>query len=385
MHLKVFAHILLIAAAPPLVGCGAGSSAPSAVHFLYAANLDAGQINGYQVSGVAAQLTPVAGSPFPSNGTRVFALIADPQHRFLYAANAGTQYAPTDNLTTFTVDRTTGALRKVSATATTELGLFAFAAHPSGNYLYASSGTDWASPDTSAIHIYKIGSSGDLTRVGSVSVPAGMGPADSMSLDPSGRFLFAAGQRQVTPYDQGVSAWVYAVRDGGATLSLVPSLYPATPSPPLGSGTAPGILSTSRYVYVPTDISATLGVFQWNSDGTLTTLPSPQLPFGANPFAVAATPDGRFVYMTDSARHAITAFAVGSDGSLSQIQDLNLGTGPYILPEQLIVDSNGETLYVGGGNGSVFVFQIGNDGHLTPAAGSPYVNGSNTIIPIALL
>ncbi len=380
MRLPVFTSLLLLFATLALVGCGTGNSASTAsdVHFLFSGNLDAGQIDAYQIDGT--QLTPTPGSPFASNGSRVYAVIADPQRRFLYAANAGTL---TENLTTFAVDGKTGALSKVSTTPTNALGLSAFAVHPSGNYLYAGSGVDWASPSGGAIHIYRVSSSGNLTRLGSVAVPAGMSAAESLALDPSGKFLFAGGTRVTSPYDQGVSAWVYAVSNGGSILSALPSLYSA--SPPWGPpGSAPGVAATSKYVYVPTAISSTLGVFQWNSDGSLLALPSPQLPFGANPFAVAATPDNRFVYVTDSARQAVIAFAANPDGSLSQIQDVKLGTGPYLLPEQLAVDASGNALYVGGGDGLVFVFNVGADGRLSQQPNSPYANGSQTIDPIAL-
>lgn len=82
---------------------------------------------------------------------------------------------------------------------------------------------------------------------------------------------------------------------------------------------------------------------------------------------VVVTPNGRFVYTTNTGSSSISGFAIGPDGSLALLDSDGAtgGTGPG--PIDLDVSVNGRYLYsLNSGSSSISAFRIGADGSLTP-------------------
>ncbi len=377
---------LALAAVFLLAGCGGGSagnnSTPSPArspqphgNFLYSLTLNTAVVYGFQTSAGGSQLTAIPGSPFASNGTRVDKFAADPQQGFLFVLNYGTTYAPGDNITTFSVDPSSGSLTRVSTLNVTGLSLIALAVNPTGNYLYATTGTYLAccTPGPGGIYTFSIGAGGVLKQVAYVDQPSGLGSAPTaLAVDPSGAFLYAASAWESDPYHTGITVMAFALTNGGAALSLLATYPEIDPMPANTSASA--VYANSSYVYASTSNGNALYVFQRHGDGTLSQVPSPTLSGApSNLQGIAATPNGQFVYVADGDNARVLGFSVGADGALTQIGSFAVGSTGSNWISQVIADPSGNTLYAAGGNGGeIFVLSIGADGHLTQAPASPY-------------
>jgi len=103
------------------------------------------------------------------------------------------------------------------------------------------------------------------------------------------------------------------------------------------------------------------------ANGTLSPISASVPTLGAATCWQAVTPDGRFVYTSNSATSTISGFAIGTDGALTPLP----GTVAATLPSgstnlDTAISSDGKFLYtLDSGTGSVSIFGINGDGSLT--------------------
>jgi 6-phosphogluconolactonase len=85
----------------------------------------------------------------------------------------------------------------------------------------------------------------------------------------------------------------------------------------------------------------------------------------------AATNDGRFVYVSNTASSTLSSYAVGAGGGLTLLNAVAGMTGSGSVPLDSTLTANGEFLYVlNEGTGTVGGFRIESDGSLTTLAGA---------------
>jgi 6-phosphogluconolactonase (cycloisomerase 2 family) len=79
------------------------------------------------------------------------------------------------------------------------------------------------------------------------------------------------------------------------------------------------------------------------------------------------TPDGKFVYATNSASSNIAGFSVGADGTLTALSGTVVATLPSgSIDIDMAISADGQFLYtLNSGTGTVGVFAINHDGSLT--------------------
>ena len=96
------------------------------------------------------------------------------------------------------------------------------------------------------------------------------------------------------------------------------------------------------------------------SNGTLTPISSSVPTLGSANCWNVVTPDGRFVYVSNSASGSISGFAIGSDGSLTPLPGTILAFNPTGSANiDLTVSSDGKFLYtLNAGTGAVGMFAI---------------------------
>jgi hypothetical protein len=102
--------------------------------FVYASTVEG--IYGYQINQSNGNLVPMAGSPFPLNDSNRYVapwIGIDPGGNFLFA-RYGPNYVPPNNLSSYRIDRSSGALTSTGFLVPTTLDSFAF--DSSGQYLY---------------------------------------------------------------------------------------------------------------------------------------------------------------------------------------------------------------------------------------------------------
>lgn len=129
--------------------------------------------------------------------------------------------------------------------------------------------------------------------------------------------------------------------------------------------------STTAYLYVVSSTRGTAGVInafavRYQQGNLLQLADSPVPSGGRNPVAIAAAPNGKFIYVVHRDDSSVVEFAIGVDGKLYAQHTYNT-TGSF--PTSASVDASGKFLYV------TFTYQTG----YTPALVGP---GGVTIFPI---
>ncbi len=137
---------------------------------------------------------------------------------------------------------------------------------------------------------------------------------------------------------------------------------------PLGKNpTGVNVLASGNYVYAVNQGDATLSAFSVGSDGTLTQFAT--YPVGVAPNAIASDPTSKFMYVTDGAANQMIGFTVQGNGTLINMQT------PFKtdnLPDAVEVDPRGIYVYVANYNANdVSAYTIDRaTGNATQIAGS---------------
>jgi 6-phosphogluconolactonase (cycloisomerase 2 family) len=121
----------------------------------------------------------------------------------------------------------------------------------------------------------------------------------------------------------------------------------------------------NRYAYVADYWGHAIDAYAVQADGSLAALAHAPLPNAETPENVAATSDGRFVYVT-TLSNTIAQYAIGSDGQLAPLSPPEFTTGLTTV-DSLAIDSTGRFVYIGDATQrAVSQFSIGSDGTLQP-------------------
>ena len=237
---------------------------------------------------------------------------------------------------------------------------------PNSQYLYV------INHDENTIVEFGIGSDAKLYPQHTYNTP-GTFP-NSIAINSTGTLLFVTDtyQPQYTAANPGPGALVvYPINSDGSLGSPVPdgnlSYYPLSlgetnvlnPSAmnvltltPSGSTTAGG-----TFVYVVSQNSTTglgeLSAFSVASSGALTPVAcasgcdstgNGNFSAGSTPSAVASTPLGRYLFVTDSARNQLLSYAVQSSGQITALPSGPVATD--VFPDAVTVDPTGSFVYV---------------------------------------
>jgi 6-phosphogluconolactonase (cycloisomerase 2 family) len=150
--------------------------------FVYGINVNNNEVSALNLDPTTGALTPVAGSPFPTNSVNPFAGAIDPAGRYLFISNVNGA-----NLTVFAVNSITGALTEVPGSPfATGGGPYAVTVAPSGQILYVSNSFD------KTISAFAINSAtGSLSAVVGSPFPTGASAALGLTIDPTGQKLYS--------------------------------------------------------------------------------------------------------------------------------------------------------------------------------------------------
>ena len=175
----------------------------------------------------------------------------------------------------------------------------------------------------------------------------------------------AAGQdAYISSLNGPAAVGAYHVAGDGSLSAFAGSPFGSNPG---GGGETVVVSADGRFVFA-TNQSNTVFAFRRAADGTLTEVTGSPYSRGSGGYGLVATPDGRFLYATNSSPDTISGFAVGSDGTLAALPDTPL-TGAS-TPASMAVSPDGGRLYVSDDAGTVTGFSVGADGALTPIAGA---------------
>ncbi len=345
---------------------------------LYVANSGSNDVSAYTMNPTTGVLTPMTGSQvLPISAPS--AIVTSSNGLFAYVANRDT-----NNVTAFRVG-TDGALLPGPSTSGNPNQVAAgtepraLAISPDSQFLFVvNSGSD-------DVTVFKIGSAGVLTRVPqstgpTMPVAAGASSPFALALAPTGRFLYVADSASNT-------ITVFQV-DTAGLLTLVPPAGSGT-NPIASGGTEPTALALSpngRFLYVTDGTSGRVSAFQVQTSGLLTLIPpasaNPVSTGGTTPNSLTVAPGGAHLYIANGGdSRNVAAFAIGSDGLLTLVQATGATANPTPLPPEvtpvaLTISQDGRFLYVANRGinvpeGTVSAYTI--------------VSGSGTLGPLATL
>jgi 6-phosphogluconolactonase (cycloisomerase 2 family) len=103
------------------------------------------------------------------------------------------------------------------------------------------------------------------------------------------------------------------------------------------------------------------------ANGTISPVSASVPTLGAATCWHAVTPNGKFVYTSNSASATISGFTIGSTGALTPISGTIVGTNPSGSTNlDLAISADGKFLYtLNSGAGNISIFGINEDGTLT--------------------
>lgn len=150
---------------------------------------------------------------------------------------------------------------------------------------------------------------GAIAQVGD-AIPTGVQP-QAMAITPDGQFVFIANTGDST-------IGIYTVKSNGALSSV--SSQPSSGQMPVALAVDPAGKFLFAVDQQSGDIS-TYGISENQSSLSLTSLgptpvPTPALALPSSPTAVAVSPDGGFVYVTDSVNNTVAGFLYDNTGTL---------------------------------------------------------------------
>jgi 6-phosphogluconolactonase (cycloisomerase 2 family) len=298
--------------------------------------------------------------------------------RFAYVPNSSSE-----TISIYAVNLKTGQLRSNGyVLAGSSVG--PATVDPSGKFLFAAGGGTLVSGGT--ISAYTINTStGQLTLVTGSPWATEGGEAAQVTVDPSGKFLYVLNEGNFIESAAGsVSAFTI---DGGTG-----ALTPVTGSPfTTGVGAASmAIDPTGRFAYVgnfgdqqgenlPGDVSAyTIDP----TSGALNGIAGSPFLRSSGAYGVAVAPSGRFGYVLgETSTNEITAFSINSTtGVPTQVAGSPFTLGETANLHSIVITPSGKFIYVVGDNPTGTIAALSIDaatGAVTPVTGSPFATGDN--------
>ncbi|HEY6308807.1 MAG TPA: beta-propeller fold lactonase family protein [Candidatus Angelobacter sp.] len=318
-------------------------------------------------------VSTVAGSPFNVGlGTpTIIQIVPDPKGRFIYVLSLGasTVTLGSPGIGGFAINSATGALTRVpgSPILSPADNTNFMAIDGTGQFLFEPNGFT-GSPGT-GFDVFSINqTTGALTLVSATSNAAPVGSFTVASAD--GHFLFNAGNGLVEVFSISVSTGQLLV-------------VPETPISPAGSAGPLAASADGRFLYVANQTEGTVAVFAIGPSGALT-------PVSGTPFSIdhgaqflALTPDGRFLFVAASpagSAATVKGYAVnptaGTFTAISQAVVINVTS--------VTVDRSGSFVYISD-VGDLFTFSVDPlTGALTPIAhtNAPSSDKANNMIVV---
>lgn len=293
-----------------------------------------------------------------TGGVAPQSIAVDPTGKFAYVANLGCPDAFTGNVSIYTIDPTTGALMSVGSPVDSgDFGADSVTVDPSGRFAYvANSG---ASDTAGSVSMYTVNStSGALTPIGTIVAPCAPPPSPgscapySVAVHPSGKFAYVANEGGFTP----TSISMYTIDATTGALTSTGTIA--------AEGRAVSVIvdPSGKFAYVAdggdnSDGSPGVNVSAYAINaisGALTSIGT--IPAGMSPSSIAIDPSGKFTYVANSGSNNVSVYSIdATTGILTSIGPIAAGTNP----SSVAVDPLGKFAYVvNSGSNDVSMYTI---------------------------
>jgi len=359
-----------VAGSPFAADAGTGQAVVDPLgKFLYASNSFNDDISAYAINATTGALTQITGSPFAS-GAQAFSdsggLAIDPSGQFVFMPNSN---SPSNSISVFSVNATTGALTPVTGSPFAALGIGGFNLDSLGNFAYSSNGdnvtTYSINRTTGAVSI--VGTTVTGLEAGALSLATGI---TSVSYFPTFAYVTNANGNDVSAYTTS--------RSNGALAAISGSPFAADTTPDAVTVEAlsnPG--GGPTFAYVTNANSDDVSAYTISGvTGRLTAVPGSPFVAGSLPISVSVDPSARFAYVADFVSSTVTAFTINSTtGVLTPVgTPIAFGLGG---PFGLTVHPTGRFVYVVNESGTITTFSINRGTGALAPDGSPLMAGTS--------
>jgi len=283
--------------------------------------------------------------PLESQGS----LTLSQDHSFLFAVNAGS-----GSITVFNVHKN-GALNFLSKTPSGGAQPSAIAEFNGLVYVLNSGGAG----SLVGFHLDNGGSLDQIQNSTAFLTGTTTGGA-SLAFSPDGQFLVVT-ERVANNID------VFHVQADGTLSPIVVNSNPA-PGTFSVAFSPEGVAIVSETGQAGVSNGSAISSYKVNSNGTVTAITHSLPTFAAGNCWDAITPDGRWVYVSNSGSDNISGFNIGKDGTLTPIAGTILGNNPSGSHNvDIAVSADGKFVYtINSQSGNIGVFAINQqDGSLT--------------------
>jgi 6-phosphogluconolactonase (cycloisomerase 2 family) len=312
--------------------------------FVYASSIASNQLYSFSIDATTGALIPLARAAVTRTGDQPISIVAVSSKdrptpaafasKFAYVANFA------DNtISQYLVNADTGSLAEIGAAFPAGLGPRAIAADPNGTVLFGTTQTD------NTIASFAINASAGTLSLSRPAVPTAAAPI-AVAVDASGRFLFVANSQTNTISGYRIDRSTGALAATGSVANTI--------DPPVALAVDP----TSRVLFFVTNSSVGSAAIDL-ATGTLTTGTPISVEAGAS--AVAVDPTGRFAYVAIGTNpgliraYAINPYPVPSLGNLASIGTVASGAAPRAIA----IDPTGRFAYTADtGSNSISAFAI---------------------------
>ena len=278
-----------------------------------------------------------------AGGVGPTSLAVDPTGKFAYVANEGCPDAFASNVSMYTIDASSGLLTSVGPPVTTgDFGADSVAVDPSGKFAYVA---NWGEGNTAgSVSMYTINPAGGaLTLTGTIVAPCAPPPSPGscapwfLALHPLGKFAYVANEGGFTP----TSVSMYTINATTGAVTLIGTIAAD------GRAVSVAIDPSGKFAYVAdggdnSDGSKGVNVSMYTIDaatGVLTSIG--KIAAGISPFAIAIHPNGKFVYVGNSGSNDLSIYTIdATSGKLTLT-----GTVAGILG--IVIHPSGQFGYVG--------------------------------------
>jgi 6-phosphogluconolactonase (cycloisomerase 2 family) len=256
-------------------------------------------------------------------------IATDPAGKFAYVANWSCS-SVSGYVSMYTINPTTGALAPIGPPVPSQdISADSVTVDPSGKFAYVTSAGDEFSSDGS-VAMYTINATtGALTSIGAISGNCpGLCVPLSVTVDPSGKFAYVPNGDGVTPN----SVAMYTIN---ATTGALTSIGTTAAE---GFAASVAVNPSGKFAYVAT----TSGVSTYTINATTGALTSVgTIAAGTNPVSIVVDPTGKFAYVANS--NDVSMYTINATtGALTSVGTIAAGTNPG----SIAVDPTGKFAYV---------------------------------------
>jgi DNA-binding beta-propeller fold protein YncE len=257
-----------------------------------------------------------------AGGVNPTSLAVDPTGKFAYTANGGCPDAFAGNVSMYAINPTNGTLTSAGPGVTTgDFGADSVAVDPSGKFAYVA---NWGEGNTAgSVSMYAInGTTGTLTPTGTIQAPCEPPPSPgscapwSLAVHPSGKFVYVANEGGFTP----TSVSIYAIDAATGVLTLIGTVAVD------GRAIAVTVDPSGKFAYVAdggqnSDGSKGINVSMFSIDATTGVLTSiGKIAAGLSPSSIAIHPSGKYVYVVNYDSNDISLYTKNiTTGDLTSI------------------------------------------------------------------